>query len=120
MVDAVASLAGDVARDVDTTWHESPAVGDSVDAAKFIKTIKPKTANPSGGFKSKDTTTFQGVVPGTTLTFEVDFHNDLVAPDKVDRAYQALIEVRGDKSVLLDSRRVVVIVPREGSSIVIE
>jgi len=93
---------------------------DNIDAAQFIKSITPKSAQPATGFKSKDATTFYTVVPGTTLTFEVDFHNDFVKPAATDIAFQALIEVRGDKSVLLDSRRVVIIVPRKGSSIVVK
>lgn len=120
VVTAIKNLAGNVARDVDTTRREAPDVDDGIDAANFIKAIMPKSAQPADGFASKDSTTFYTVVPGTQLLFEVDFHNDFVQPEPVDRAYQALIEVRGDKTVLLDSRRVLVIVPRQDSSIVIE
>ncbi len=120
VVSAVAQLAGKVARDVCTRTSESPTVNDGVDAAGFIQSVKPQRAKPAAGFKSMDQTTFYEVVAGTTLTFEVDFYNDKVKPATTDKAYGALIEVQGDKTVLLDSRRVVVIVPRSGSSIVIK
>lgn len=120
VVQAVKMLSSAVARDVDTTWVEDPMVNDGVDAAQFIKAIKPKAATPAGGITGMDATTFRGVVPGTTLTFEVDFHNDSVKPATTDKAYQARIDVRGDKTALLDSRRVIVIVPRTGSTIVIK
>ncbi len=120
VVNAVAQLAGKVARDVSTRTSESPTVNDNVDAARFIKAVRPKSANPATGFRSKDATTFYDVVAGSTLTFEVDFANDFVLPASTDKVYQAVIEVQGDKTVLLDSRRAVIIVPRSGSSIVIK
>lgn len=117
MVDAVKALANDVPRDVDTRHREYPAVDDGIEASDFIKAVTPKSADPATGFKRKDETTFYGTEPGTRVTFELDFLNDFVKPTEVDQAFRVVIEVRGDGGVLLDSRRVIVIVPRVESSL---
>lgn len=120
VVQAVKQMAGTVPRDVDTATEETPQVADGVDATAFIKGIRPKAAAPPNGVLSMDQTTFYRVMPGTRVLFEVDFYNDVAPPAAEDRSYAAQIVVRGDKSVLLDTRRVVVIVPRQGSSLVID
>ena len=67
-----------------------------------------------------DETGFREVVPGTEVHFALSFYNDSVPQGETDAAYRARIVVRGDNTALLDERRVVVIVPRKKSTLVIK
>jgi hypothetical protein len=82
-----------------------------VDTTEFIKGITPVSADPPDQVGSMDLTTFYEVLPGTTVTFEVDFYNDVFEPETPEATlFEATIYVVGESTVL-DSREVYIIVP---------
>lgn len=111
IVTAVADLSQNVVLTEVGTNRASVENVHGVDTTRFIRAILPKTADPSAGVDSMDAERFYGVNPGTRLTFEVDFYNDVFEPQG-GQAYlfQAVIEVVGDKT-LLDTRKVYIVVP---------
>ena len=66
------------------------------------------------GFASMDETYFYAVVPGTHVTFDVDFYNNTVPPLDTAQVFKAWIVVLGYGVARLDQRKVVIIVPTEG------
>ncbi len=116
VVDAIADLSSEVARDVTTTVEESPLVDDGVDAADFIQSVIPIRGDPGApaGFASFDETTFYGVQAGTVLTFSVTFQNDFVEEELEPQVFVARIVVLGDDTVRLDDRRVIILIPPTG------
>lgn len=127
VVDAIAELAGSTPQDVSTTTQDLPDRQEyldrgeqEIDATGFIKTIRPVRAIPEEGLlHGMDETTFRGVIPGTTVEFEVVFQNDFVPPRETSRIYEALIIVVGNGVAHLDERHVYIIVPPEGEEILI-
>jgi hypothetical protein len=111
VVDAIEDLSTQVARDVTTTVEEAPIVDDGIDAADFITSIVPVSANPDAGVESFDETTFYGVQAGTLLTFGVTFFNDFVPHTYEPQVFTARIIVLGDNTVRLDDRRVIILIP---------
>jgi hypothetical protein len=61
-----------------------------------------------------DETYFYGVVPGTMVTFEIDFYNNTVEPEDTALVFKAHIVVMGNDVTRLDERLVIIIVPTEG------
>nr|MDQ3036940.1 hypothetical protein [Myxococcota bacterium] len=100
---------------------------DDFDATLFIKSITPDEgyrdgvpgANPGVSYASKDATTFYEVIPGTMVDFDVDFWNDVRPPAATAQVFQALIIVMGNGVARLDERRVYIVVPPEGSIVLI-
>jgi hypothetical protein len=128
VVDAVAQLVGGTPQDVSTITENVPGVNpDDFDATRFIKAIVPVEgyrdgvpgANPGVSYASRDATTFYEVIPGTLVDFEVDFWNDVRPPAAVAQVFQALIIVVGNGVARLDERRVYIVVPPEGGTILI-
>jgi len=127
VVDAIAELAGNTPQDVSTTTQDLPDRQEyldrdepEVDARGFIKAIRPVQAIPEEGLlHGMDETTFRGVIPGTTVEFQVVFQNDFVPPRETSRIYEALIIVVGNGVAHLDERHVYIIVPPEGEEILI-
>jgi hypothetical protein len=110
VVDAVIELTENVPLDV-TTLSESVDNPHGVDTTEFIEAVTPDSADPPEQIDSMDTTTFYGVHPGTSVTFEVDFYNDVFEPETAEATmFEATIYVIGE-STQLDSREVYVIVP---------
>ena len=111
VVEAIEDLSTQVARDVTTTVEEAPIVDDGIDAADFITSVVPVSANPDAGVESFDETTFYGVQAGTLLTFSVTFFNDFVPHEYDPQVFTARIIVLGDNTVRLDDRRVIILIP---------
>jgi hypothetical protein len=128
VIDAVATLVGGTPQDVSTITENVDGVNpDNFDATRFIKSIVPLEGyhegipgpNPGVSYASKDTTTFYEVIPGTIVEFTVDFWNDVRPPAQVAQVFQARIIVVGNGVARLDERRVFIVVPPEGSIVLI-
>jgi hypothetical protein len=128
VVDAVGSLVGGTPQDVSTTTENVPGNPDGFDARLFIKSIVPVEgyapdgrAGPIPGvtYTSRDTTTFYSVIPGCDVEFQVDFWNDVRPPAATAQIFQARIIVMGNGVARLDERRVYIVVPPEGGTILI-
>jgi len=113
IVEAVVTLANLVAFDVDTAVEERPYIDDDIDSTLFVKRVTPMDANPAENIAGFDIENFYGVLPGTVLTFEVEFHNDFVPEVQMPRAFWCKIVVRGNLTARLDEKDVLIIVPGE-------
>jgi hypothetical protein len=119
IVDAVLALTENLHMDV-TTERESVVNSLNLDTTRFIKAVTPKSADPTDGVDSFDQTHFYGVHPGTMVVFTVDFYNDVYNPQSEEAMmFQAWIHVVGSGSQL-SSREVYIIVPGQGSEIIVE
>jgi hypothetical protein len=118
VVDAVSELVGGTPQDVSTRTENVPGNPDEFDATQFIKAITPVEGYRDGiagtGYTSKDATTFYGVIPGTVVSFNLDFYNDLREVSTVE-VHRARIWVVGNGVADLDSRDVYILLPTEGS-----
>ena len=118
IVDLIATLATATPQDVNAVPQDEPddPPGADYDATLFIKDITPLRGYPDApaGFESMDETFFYGVIPGTSVTFDVDFHNDTVRPTASAQVFKAWILVLGNSVARLDRRMVVIIVPTDG------
>ena len=112
IVDAVIALTKGIKIDVTTaTAAPEHSICNGMSATNFIKAITPKAADPADGVEGMDTSTFLKVKPGTTVTFEVDFHNDFCEPTSSQtQVFTAQIDVLGE-GAFLDTREVLIIVP---------
>jgi hypothetical protein len=119
VVNAIAELVGGTPQDVSTRTENVPGNPDEFDATRFIKAITPVEGYRDGiagtGYASMDATTFYGVIPGTTVEFDVDFWNDVRPPAPVAEVFVARIIVVGNGVADLDSRDVYILVPPEGA-----
>jgi hypothetical protein len=78
--------------------------------ADFIKSVTPVAPAPPGA--TIDGLVFRDVVPGSTVTFDVQGFNDFQPSISVDQLFAADIDVLGDLVTVLDVRTVYIIVPR--------
>jgi hypothetical protein len=118
IVDLIATLAASTPQNVNAVPQDEPddPPGADYDATHFIKNITPLHGYPTApeGFSSMDSIYFYDVVPGTSVTFDVDFHNNTVPPLDTAQVFKAWIVVLGNDVARLDSRMVVIIVPTDG------
>lgn len=129
IIEGIGALVGGTPQDVTTSTENVEGNPDGVDARGFIKGITPvdgrsadgTVVGPSPGvtYASQDDRTFYNVVPGTLVDFQVDFYNDFVPPPATAQIYRATIVVLGNGVARLDTRQVYIIVPPEGSTILI-
>ncbi|MBW2276666.1 MAG: hypothetical protein JRF63_04185 [Deltaproteobacteria bacterium] len=118
IVDAVIELTQNIELDV-TTTRESVDNMHDVNTTGFIKAVAPVTADPLENISGMDAVWFYDVLPGTMVTFNVDFYNDIFEPPSAEAVlFEATIYVIGETTVL-DSREVYIIVPGEGGDVVI-
>jgi hypothetical protein len=127
IIDGIGTLVGGTPQDVNTRTENVPGNPGDVDATGFIKMIVPQTGcNASTGacgpmpgvtYDHQDATTFYEVIPGTRVTFDVDFYNDFVPPPPTAQIFRALIVVVGNGVAELDSRQVYIVVPPDGVDI---
>lgn len=116
IVDAVAQLATLGVLDISTKTVGQPEgingelITPGHDTASFIKSVTPVPPPPAGSMIVGDV--FQGVTPGSTVTFDVQGFNDFQPPTAVDQLFKADIQVLGDAVTVLDVRNVYIIVPR--------
>lgn len=122
IVDGIRVLAGSTPQDVTTRLVDVFGNPGGVDATEFILSITPVMGYGSGGagtgFSHFDDTTFYGVVPGTSVEFDVVFENEIVPPPPFTQIFQCRIDVLGNGVARLDSRNVYIIVPPDGTEIV--
>ncbi len=110
IADAVVSLMTYIDMNV-TTGSLSDEQCDGHSAAEFVRSSTPVKADPIDGISGQDETTFFSVKQGTTVTFDVRFHNDFCKNTTTNpMTYQALVTVLGN-GAYLSSRLVTVIVP---------
>jgi hypothetical protein len=118
IVDLFQTLATTTPMDVQVIPIDVPddPPGADYDATIFLKDATPVTGFPMApeGFSSMDHTFFFDTVPGTALTFELDFYNNTVAPVDVTLVFKLWIVVRADNVEHLESWPVYVLVPTEG------
>jgi hypothetical protein len=123
IVNAIAELVGGTPQDVTTRTENvtMPPNPDNFDARMFIKSIVPLEGYRDGiagtGYSSRDMTTFYDVIPGTIVSFTIDFYNDVRPPAPVAQVFRATIFVVGNGVADLDSRNVYIIVPPDGDFI---
>jgi hypothetical protein len=79
-------------------------------SADFLKAVTPVPPPPAGATIQGDV--FLDVVPGSTVTFNVQGFNDFQPSIDVDQLFDADIHVLGDAVTLLDVHKVYIIVPR--------
>jgi len=114
VVDGIVDLVGATTQDV--TSETLDDTSDSVDATRFIKAVTPVRATRATDF---DDTTFYGVAGGTTITFEVTFHNDFLPQETYVQIFQAYIEVHEViAGTTLDRRNVYIVVPAVGGTLI--
>lgn len=124
IIEGIATLVGRTPQDVSTATEDVPPNPDGVDATGFIVSIRPVEGYgpggiPGAGYTTKDDVAFYGVTPGTFVDFEVDFHNDFVAPPPTAQVYRARIVVLGNRVARLSERNVYIVVPPEGAVVLI-
>jgi hypothetical protein len=123
IVDGIGRIAGGVTQDVSTVTRNQPGNPDDFDATQFIKTITPvegyRNGAPGEGYRSKDDRAFYEVVPGTLVEFEVRFLNDVRPPAESAEIFRARIMVMGNGVAELDARNAYIVVPPDGSTILI-
>ena len=119
VVDAIEMLATRVPFDVDTYTEDDPTDPLGIDATCFIRRIIPLewygptgVAHDPAAAAGMDESTFYEVLPGTQVTFTVQFQNvGCFEGDEMMRAFRAIIVVQGDHVARLDERIVLIIVP---------
>ncbi len=112
IVTAVLELVNHVQMNVSTRKEPVDGTCNSFESVDFIKALIPLSADPAENIEGMDTTTFLKVLPGTKVTFSIDFENDFCQPEKNKTlVFKARIDVYGDETSLLDSRDVLIIVP---------
>lgn len=112
IVTAVLELVNHVQMNVSTRKEPVDGTCNSFESIDFIKALTPLQADPAENVEGMDATTFIKVLPGTKVTFSIDFENDFCQPEKNKTlVFKARIDVYGDETSLLDSRDVLIIVP---------
>ena len=123
ILQGIADLTGGVAQDVTTDLRNVEGNPDDFDATRFIKAIVPVEGYSEGvageGYESKDERTFHNVIPGTEVEFLVDFFNDVRPPAERAEIFEAIIIVTGNRVAELDARKVYIVVPPDGHTILI-
>jgi hypothetical protein len=118
IVSTIATLASATPQDVNAVGQDETGdpPGAEYDATVFIKDITPVSGFPAPpeGYTHMDETYFYGVVPGTDVTFRIDFYNNTVPPLDSAQVFKAWIVVLGNSVARLDQRKVVIIVPTDG------
>lgn len=112
IVAGVLNLVNHVQMNVSTRKEHLAGNCATKESTDFIKKITPVSATPPENIENFDETTFIKVLPGTMVTFDIDFENDFCKPEKNQMpVFTARIDVYGDETSLLDSRDVLIIVP---------
>ena len=123
VVEGVASLVGGTPQDVTTSAQNIAGNPDEFDATQFILSIVTGEGYRDGisgtGYTSKDGSSYFGVIPGTQVTFDIDFGNEVRAPATRAEIFRARIDVVGNDVAVLETRNVYIIVPPYGGTILI-
>lgn len=127
IVEGIETLTVQTPQDVDTVTENVPGNPDDFDARLFIESIvaveghREGQSGPMPGvtYSSKDEGTFYEVVPGAFVDFSVRFRNDVLPPPQTAQIYRAIIVVRGNGVARLSERKVYIVVPPDGATILI-
>jgi hypothetical protein len=109
-------------QDVSTVQEDDPA--DAVDAREFVHEVRPLRGDPEApdGYDHHDGATsaygtFFGVIPGTTVVFNVQAFNDFVEEGESTQVFRMTIVLLGNRVTRLDERLVVIVVPAEEAEV---
>ena len=122
VVEGLIEVSENVPQDVTTGKVNVEPVPEGSNPIEMIVSIEPKEARKGENTKpysSIDDTTFYDLLPKSEATFDVDFCNTTHPPRDTTVLYQATIQVIGHAGIELDSRRVFIVVPPEGSEPII-
>ncbi len=109
VVDSIVELAGYERMDVSVRAVDDPST--AIDERGFLDSV---VALGWGAGSCEGTTgggTFTQCLPGTELSFQVAFANDIVAPSGVNQVFDFYLEVVGDGTYVLDRVPVRILVP---------
>lgn len=108
IVGAVQFVASEVPLDVDAFASDIP--GDGVDASEVLRDVRAVSADPMSNVERIDGASFLGVIPGTSLVFEIVFDATTLAPSPTRRVFPARITFRAGRS-RLGVREIDIVVP---------
>lgn len=129
IIAGIRSVVQGTPQDVSTRTENVAGNPDDVDARQFIAGIVPLEGYGPGGvsgampgvtYTSRDATTFYAVIPGTEVEFTVDFYNGARMPAETAQIFRARIIVVGNGVADLDQRQVYIVVPPDGTDVVLE
>ena len=109
IVRAVQFVASEVPLDVDAAAEDLP--GDLVDANDVLRGVRAVAADPPENIERIDGDTFIGVIPGTTLTFEVLVDASELPASSERRVFPARVVFRASGRSRLDVREIDIVVP---------
>jgi hypothetical protein len=123
ILEAVGALVGGTPQDVTTREENVAGNPGDVDATRFIIGIEPVEGYRGGvagtGYRARNATGFEGVLPGTLVDFRLRFENTFVEETAVARLYRARIVVVGNGVADLDVREVYIVVPANRVDVVL-
>jgi hypothetical protein len=118
VVDGIDDLVMGTPQDVSTSREDDPS--DRVDATRFLRAVRPIRADPEApaGYERHDGATnaygsFFGVVPGTTVVFDIEAYNDIVDEEESTQVFRLRIVGLGNGVTRLGDLLVVIVVPAE-------
>jgi hypothetical protein len=109
IVDAVQFVASEVPLDVDAQVEDIP--DDEVDADLVLRGMRALRADPMDNVESVEGDTFLGVVPGTSLTFQIVVDASGLPPSSERRVFPARIIFRASGRSRLEIREIEIVVP---------
>ncbi len=115
IISAFEELTGNVRRDV-TVQGQDPNENDDIDPTVHLVRATPTSAQPPQGIVATDADRFLGVVPGTELSFELEFERAGLVPEGPEGNHQVVtlqLRVLGDGAVLLDQRTAYLLIARQ-------
>lgn len=109
IIEAVQFVASELPLDVDAVVEDIP--GDEVDADLVLRGMRAVSADPPENVDRIEGDTFFGVVPGTSLTFEITVDASGLPPSAERRVFPARIIFRASGRSRLDVREIEIVVP---------
>lgn len=127
IVTGITSLVGRTPQDVSGSARNIAGNPEDFDATLFVKAIAPvegyngsaSGAMPGVTYSSHDDVSFYGVIPGTSLDFDLDFYNDVREPAATAQVFRCNIFVVGNGVTILDTHTAYIIVPTEGGIVLL-
>jgi hypothetical protein len=115
IVSMIATLASALPTDVTAEVMDvaGDPVGAEFDATRFVTSIRAVSGDPPPplGYSSMDGMSFHDVVPGTRVTYEVGFLNEIVPSTDVAQFFKVWIVLVGEGGARLDQKQFIVVVP---------
>jgi len=110
LADAVYDLVTELSKDVRVAVSSTQEC-DGQNAAQFVISATPESADPVDGYLSKDETTFYAVSPGTTVSFTVVFNNHFCENSDTQPQIFTLSLTALGEGALLSEKEIQIIVP---------